>query len=483
MKLTLRQLFFIVLFLGLFLMTLRPIADPDFWWHLRTGQLIFQTRAIPHIDPFSFTKAGGVWITHEWLSELIIYLLFKLGGYGLLIFAFSILITGAFYFSYLRAPMKSRPYIAGFALLLGALSTAPTWGVRPQMLSLFFASLFLYFLDHYQTSAKLKFILPLPLLTLLWVNLHAGYLIGLSLIAFFIIGGLTDLLLLEFQIIKHPYPSPTLRSILILCGTLAICILVTIINPNGIKILTYPFQTLFSPSMQQFIQEWFSPDFHQIIWLPFAFIILGLIGLGMVSKKSISPTNIILTLVFGYAALRSMRNIPFFAISVIPILAEQVDSMIEIRTNGRTPSRMFHYLVPPLLAILVLLTGLRFFQVARSQSQTESDSFPKAAVDWILSNRPSGNIFNSYGWGGYLIWRAYPEYKVFIDGRADVYGDSFLYDYMTIYRSEPGWEDKLKNQGVQTVIVEPNAPLANTLLASQSWKIVFEDKISVIFKR
>ena len=144
---------------------------------------------------------------------------------------------------------------------------------------------------------------------------------------------------------------------------------------------------------------------------------------------------------------------------------------------------MFHYLVPPLLAILVLLTGLRFFQVARSQSQTESDSFPKAAVDWILSNRPSGNIFNSYGWGGYLIWRAYPEYKVFIDGRADVYGDSFLYDYMTIYRSEPGWEDKLKNQGVQTVIVEPNAPLANTLLASQSWKIVFEDKISVIFKR
>ena len=104
MKFTIRQVFFVVMVLGLFLMTLRPIADPDFWWHLRTGQLIVQTQSIPHIDPFSFTKTGAPWITHEWLSELFIYKLFQLGGYGLLIFIFSLIITTAFLLSYFASP-------------------------------------------------------------------------------------------------------------------------------------------------------------------------------------------------------------------------------------------------------------------------------------------------------------------------------------------------------------------------------------------
>ncbi len=170
MKLTLRQVFFIVLFLSLFLITLRPIADPDFWWHLRTGQYIAQTEAIPHTDPFSYTKVGQPWITHEWLSEIIIYAIFRLGGYGLLIFIFSLIITGAFLLTYLRCPAESRPYVAGFVLLLGAISTAPTWGVRPQMLSLLLASLFLFLLDRYHRGGKLSYLIPLPIIMLAWVK-------------------------------------------------------------------------------------------------------------------------------------------------------------------------------------------------------------------------------------------------------------------------------------------------------------------------
>ena len=180
MKLTIRQVFFIVLLLCLFLMTLRPIVDPDFWWHLRTGQFIAQTHSIPHTDPFSFTKAGQPWLTHEWLSELILYGLFRLGSFALLIFTFSIIITVAFLLTYLRSPAGTRPYVAGFMLLLGAVATAPTWGVRPQMISLLFASLFLLLLDHYRSAGKLKFLIPLPVIMLVWVNLHAGYFLGLA---------------------------------------------------------------------------------------------------------------------------------------------------------------------------------------------------------------------------------------------------------------------------------------------------------------
>ena len=481
MKFTIRQVFFVVLVLGLFLMTLRPIADPDFWWHLRTGQLIVQNQSIPHVDPFSYTKAGAPWITHEWLSELLIYGIFRLGGYGLLIFIFSIIITSSFILAYFCSPVESRPYVAGFVLLLGAISTAPTWGVRPQMISLFITSLFLFLLTRYRQDGKLKYILPIPFITLIWVNLHAGYFLGLVLIGIFIIGALAELLLAEFHLAERAGPPPSLKSILIMCGLLGACVIATLANPNGIRIIIYPFQTLTSPSMQQFIQEWFSPDFHLAIWQPLAWLFLALIGFGMLGKKNISPTNIILTLIFGYAALRSMRNIPLFAIVAIPVLSEQIGSLVKIRLDDRTQSRLLRLAVPILLACVVLVVGVRYVQVVREQPTTEAKIFPKAAVDWLLENQPKGNLFNSYGYGGYLIWRTYPEYRVYIDGRADVYGDSFIYDYMSIYRAEAGWQDKLKSEGIQTVLVETDAPLANMLLQSSDWHVAFTDKTSSIF--
>ena len=367
MKLTIRQVFFIVLILCLFLMTLRPISDPDFWWHLRTGQLIVQTNTIPHMDPFSYTRVGAPWITHEWLSELLIYALFRLGSYGLLIFTFSIIITAAFLLTYLRCPAETRPYVAGFALLLGAVATAPTWGVRPQMISLFLTSLFIFLLDRYRRVPKSKFLIPLPLIMLVWVNLHAGYFLGLALIGIYVLGGLIDMLVAGFFKRDQIDTVPTIRSIVNLSITLGACILVTLINPNGIQIIIYPFQTLTSSSMQQFIQEWFSPDFHQLMWQPLAWLILALIGMGMISKKSIPTTNILLTLIFGYAALISMRNIPFFALAAIPVLAEQVGSLVKISTATYTPSRLFKLMVPILLgAILLKIQALSKFTIVHN---------------------------------------------------------------------------------------------------------------------
>jgi uncharacterized membrane protein len=291
-------------------------------------------------------------------------------------------------------------------LILAAISSAPTWGVRPQMISLLITSLFLYLLDAYRRNGQYLFLIPLPLITLIWVNLHGGYLIGLALISIYILGGLIEFLITEFRKCEKTSNMPTIKSILIQVGFLVACILAALANPNGIKIIIYPFQTLVSPSMQQFIQEWFSPDFHQLMWQPFACLILALLGASMVSRKSVSPTNILLSLLLGYAALRSMRNIPLFAITIIPVLSEQIGSLVKIPPEKPANGRTFRLLVPILLFCLVLVVSLRFVQVVRAQSKTVIENFPKAAVDWLLENKPQGNLFNSYGWGGYLIWRA-----------------------------------------------------------------------------
>lgn len=179
-----RGLFVFVLMLLIFTGTAQPITDPDFWWHLRTGQYIVETRRIPYTDIFSTLRFGSEWVTHEWLSEVFIYSVFRTLGYGGLIAIFSILITAAFWIVYQRCRKRGvHPYLAGFALLLGAAATMPTWGVRPQMFSLLFASIFISFLDRYSRREAMPSIWWLAPLMVLWVSLHAGFALGLVLIA------------------------------------------------------------------------------------------------------------------------------------------------------------------------------------------------------------------------------------------------------------------------------------------------------------
>ncbi len=480
MKLSIRNLFLIILFCGIFFLSLRPILDPDFWWHLRTGQIIDQTRSIPSADPFSFTAAAKQWVAHEWLSEFFIFKTFKLGGYGLLILTFSAIITASFLFSYFRCPNGSKPYLAGFAVLLGAIASAPVWGVRPQMFNLLFTSLFLFLLDRYQRDGNFRTLIPIPLITILWVNLHAGYIIGIAIEVIYIFGSLLEIAVKKY-LRKEKIDKTAQNSFWILVCILVTSIFAILFNPTGFRIFTYPFQTLTDSAMQTYIHEWFSPDFHQLIWQPFAFLILVLIGLGMIGNRPISITKILLTLVFGYGALRSLRNIPLFTIAVIPVLAEQLNNLIKFKPDEQKQSRHFRYIAPIAIIAIAIILVLGFIRVTNNQQRSEAETFPKDAVEWIVENEPKGNLFNSYNWGGYLIWKLYPEFPVYIDGRADLYGKEFVSRYTEIYFTKPGWEEKLNRDNVSIVLVESDSMLADALRQSSSWKKSFEDKISVIF--
>ena len=165
MILSTRRLFVAILFIALFVLATREIADPDFWWHLSTGKYILETRSVPRVDVFSGTVAGQPWVAHEWLSEVFIYAIFTLGSFPALILTFSAIITLAFAFVYVRSrgnasppastsSASTQPYGAAFALLLAALATAPTWGVRPQMISLLLTSVFLWVLDRWIVIAS-----------------------------------------------------------------------------------------------------------------------------------------------------------------------------------------------------------------------------------------------------------------------------------------------------------------------------------------
>ncbi len=471
-----------ILLLSVFFMASREIVDPDFWWHLRTGQEIVETRSIPRQDIFSYTLPEQPWITHEWLTEVLMFGVYSISGQEGLILTFAAIITGAFALLYLQCP--GRPYLAAFVVILAAITSAVTWGVRPQMLSLLMCAVFLYILYALRAGRR-KYIWLMPPLMALWANLHGSFLLGLVLPSVYILGATISNLFTSNVEQKVAWSDIRQLGMATLLTAVA-----ALVNPNGIQLLIYPFGTLGSPAMQGYIMEWFSPDFHQIQFQPLAlFMLLIVVALGL-SRRSPSATEFLFLAGFGYASLRSARLIPYFALVVAPVLAAQLlygwkGSRWSARFAVGTARRGTTYLLLNwLLLALVIFGGAVKVELAlRGNNQAQKEVFPVHAVDFIEEQGITGNMYNLYHWGGYLIWRLYPDQKVFIDGRADVYGEAFIDRYLQVYQLREGWEEALKAYGVNVVIIDNGSSLATVLNERTAWEQRYADEKAAIFVR
>jgi len=474
-----RRVFVIILALGLFIMAARSVTDPDVWWHLRSGQLILENHKILHDDPYSFTKFGQPWLDHEWLSQVLIFGLYRSAGWGVLIAGFAAIIAAAYLIVFLRAP--GRPYVAGVITLSGAVASIPCWGVRPQMITLLLASIWLLILE--RSDQKPQILWWLPALMLLWVNLHAGYATGLAFLALFLIGDALDA---AFGGTEKRLAARLRRLLLVS----AACMAVVPLNPYGSRLYRYPFETLHSRTMQAYISEWHSPDFHHARYLPFLLMMLATLLLPALSPQRLRVRDLLLLSVTMYAALRSARHIPVYVLVAVPLLSRMIQAQLE--KTGKTKlfagigpaSRAKVVINAVLLASFLVFTGLRLGYVIRQQPANEAREFPAAAASFLARTRPPGPLLNHYNWGGYFIWKLYPAYPVFIDGRADLYGDGFLDDFFSTYSlSGPSWQTPLEKWEIRTVVLPPDAPLVAALKTMPAWKQVFADSQATVLTR
>jgi hypothetical protein len=466
-----------ILLLGLLGMTAHPAIDPDLWWHLRTGQMIVETGHVPHVDPFSFTRAGHAWVSHEWLSEVTFYELWKHGGATALIVFSAIVTTAGFMLLYLRCPGKRHWAAAG--TILGALSSAPSWGVRPQMFTFTLASLLLWLIQSGERKPRLLFwILPL---FLLWLNLHAGFALGPALLFAYAVG-----LILETAVGHTPWQQarPILLRVLLL---LLACFALVPLNPSGAQLYRYPIDTLRSSAMRSFIVEWFSPDFHQ--WLYRSFLLVLLLLLSALASSRSRPRGRVLVPLFltCFAALDAVRHIPIFVLLAVPVIVAALplvasSSAARHRRAGYPLSRpMFN------VAVLILMTvfvGAKWVTLSHNQNRLEAERFPQAAVAFLQASDQPQKIFVFYDWGGYAIWKLYPEYRVFVDGRADLYGDDILRQSIrTVMELRPGWQAVLDRWMADAVLVPPSGALAQALLLDPAWHTEFLDSSAIILVR
>lgn len=475
-----RRILVVILALGLITLAARGMADPDIWWHLRTGQLILQNHSLFHTDPYSFTRFGQPWINHEWLSEVLLFGIYRLSGFGGLIVVFAVIVAATFLLVFLRS--SGRPYLAAPMTLWGAVASAPTWGVRPQMFSLLLGSVFLVLLEASEERPNLLW-WTAPLM-LLWVNLHAGYPIGLAFIALFLVGEK-----LEAAVRAEPWQKslPRLKR---LAMAFALCLALVVVNPNGARIYWYPLDTLRSAAMHRFIHEWFSPDFHDPTYLPLLFMLLALIAGLAFSPRRPRLRNLALLLATIPAALRSIRHIPILVLVIVPVLAELAQGWLQESGARGLFRRAITGSAPRTLAIngvvlfaFAAFTVLRIRHVVSRQAETEAQHFPAAAVAFLQQQHPPGPVMNHYNWGGYFIWKLYPQYLVFMDGRADVYGDAFMTDFSACYYMTGDWRKSLQTWGIRTLVLPPDAPLITALRSGPEWKQIYADSQAVVLSR
>jgi hypothetical protein len=473
-----RRVIVLVLGLGILAMATRPATDPDLWWHLRTGQLTIQNHCIFHTDPYSFTRTGQPWVDHEWLSEVLMYAIYRIAGFGGLIMLFAAVVSASFMLVFFRC--SGRPYLAALFTIWAAIASVPLWGVRPQMISLLMASAFLLLLDHsVSRPALLWWTVPLMLL---WANLHAAYALGLVFIFLYLAGEAWQGLFREAQSGTRWVRVKRLAWAMVLASTMVSC------NPNGLRIFSYPFATLRSTTMQGFINEWSSPNFHDGKYFPFMLMLLTLIIALPFSRGRMRAQDLLLLAVSSGAALFSVRHIPIFVIVAAPILTLPAKDWFartrrQLASPVRRPTSAPIWLNRLVLAALVLFVGARIQFTLANQKVNETKSFPAKASAFLLAHRASQPILNHYNWGGYMIWKLYPSYRVYIDGRADVYGDSFLRDFAAAYYLRGGWEMILQKWRIRTVMLPPDAPLITGLHSDASWKQIYADSQATIMSK
>ena len=488
-------------------MAVTTARDPDLFWHLRTGQWIWAHQAIPRSDPFSWTAPGRKWIAHEWLTEVTYASLHSTFGWaGIAAISALVIVTGWMLVRATCLHLGAGPVAASAATVLAAVSSLHTWGTRPQMVSLMFTALFAWLILHARTGTNNR-LWAAPAAMLLWANLHGGYILGIAMLWAFTASVVVELILAKTRFGQAildtrtvtPATGRLLRtSILATAASTA----VTLVNPNGLDGFTYPFSYLGKNASTKYVLEWFAPNFARVQYWPFA-IMAALAALTVVKhRKSLPAHTLAIGLPFAYLAFQSVRNITQFAIVSAPVVALLISrktAKARAATPGSVSTREVGFgrttggvgaderkaaaIVYGMIGVAMIVASAPTL-TASANERVHKREFPVAATKELVRLNASGTVrvFNQYDWGGYLTYAA-PGVKVFVDGRPDMYGDRFIDRYMSTWWLKVGWQNRLTQDGVNTVIANPASKMVIELSKDPTWRKVYMDSVAVILQR
>lgn len=504
-------------------LSVRLLGDAGIGWHIRTGQMILATRAVPLVDCFSASMWGQLWFAWEWLYDVIVGLIDRAAGLNGVVVFTALVIALTFSWTYLLLLRRGTNLLVALALVLLTASAAMIhFFARPHVLSWLFTVVWFYLLDGSevrQTAGKQQDwpLWLLPLSMVLWVNLHGGFLLGLALLAIYWMNSVClyarlpedrfDDVLLKLRLSKR------IRDLTLVGLTSG---LATFINPYGWRLHVHIYRYLSNHFLMDHIDEFQSPNFHGVAQKCFAILLmLALLALAYRNRDSswIRIRELFVILLAIYSALYASRNIPTSGLLLIlvigPRLSDTVTSLAAAWPRRKRPigsrdsfqffermqaieSSLHSHLWPVVAVILtcwITLHGGKLGSKLVMNAHFDDRRFPAAALDYLgqrnfLTTNAASEHFAVFApdyWGGYLIYRFYPQIKVVIDDRHDFYGEAFLKSYLKTIHVEPGWRDFLDQHPAQFVIVPKESAIASILTETPAWQDVYHDEVAVIF--
>jgi hypothetical protein len=476
-------------------LSVKLLGDAGIGWHIRTGQQIVATHSIPRTDPFSSKMRGKAWFAWEWLYDVIVGQLESAWGLNGPLWLTAVVIAAVFAWLFrLLIDRGTDLFVALLFTLLAAWASTIHFLVRPHVLSWLFILTWFWILDSTEReipdteAGKQQRLWFLPILMLLWVNVHGGFLVGFVLLTFYWIGALgtwwrADEQRLEESLLKIA-AGKRVRQ-LTLVGVASAC--ASLMNPYGWKLHEHIYGYLSNRFLMNHIEEFQSPDFHGVAQRCFLLLLLVSLAALIARGRQLRLSEVLTVLFAVYAGLYASRNIPVSSILLAVVVAPitpgvKVLSGFALRMK-KVQSELKGHIWPLLSVGVTLAIVANAGRVGGRQwidTHFDPNRMPVGATTFLRSQQINGPILSPDYWGGYLIYRLYPHNSVVIDDRHDFYGEQFLRSYLTMMRAEPGWEDFVKSHG-DCIVLPRGSALAAILSRTPEWKVVYSDNIAVVF--
>ncbi|HMF91569.1 MAG TPA: hypothetical protein VKL40_13065 [Candidatus Angelobacter sp.] len=479
----------------------RLLADSDIGWHIRNGEHMFATGSVPQADYFSYTMTGRPWYAWEWLYDAIIAGIHHLAGLnGVVLFSAAIF---AFTFTLLfrLAWRGSRSVPLAFCLtLLAAAAASIHLLARPHLLTWLFTLIWFDRLNNFQRG-QARHLLALPLLMPVWANLHGGFLIGIVLQALFLAANLWTSVTTSSQLRR----SLARRRLRHLSVVLLLTLAATLITPYGYRLYLHLHGYLGDTYLMDHILEFLSPNFHLFQVKAFALLLMVVLMAVALTGRTVRMLDIVIVAFAAWAGLYAARNIPLAAILLTITISPWLGAALR-RMPGRTDiaiawrrlagkadglsarmgameERLAGHAWPAMILGLLIFTAPAASSRKATMIAFNDKQVPARAVEYMAGHNIRDHFFSPDFWGGYLIYRLYPNVRLMVDDRHDFYGAPFVRDYLTMLQVGPGWRNLLDGNQVNWVLAPCDSSLANALKAVPDWRVIHEDETAVIFER
>jgi hypothetical protein len=515
-----QDILFIFLFWSVLAGTLanRPLADPDIGWHIRTGEQILATHALPRTDPFSSTMQGQPWFAWEWLYDVVLGILYRACGLNGVVWLCAGLFAGIFMVLLSQLLRRGTSLLLAVALtLLAEAASMIHLYARPHIVSWLFSLIWFIVLEKWErwepsAQGSLPRWVPwfFPVSMLLWVNLHGGWLFGIALFGIYVCAAYvesfreTD----AFAAIRIKHRARKMAGAWL--GSAA----ATFVNPYGWRLHAHIYHYLSDRYLMNHIDEFRSPNFHDWAERCFAAILI-LVVIAFASKlrsgaySKIRLSHLLVVLLATYAGFYSSRNLPVSSMLLVLVLgpmlwvdivslADRPRAWKRLRSAARRVAEFSgrmsvqemqlrgHVWTVAALAVGLAICLHGGFLGSRQlvHAQFDPKKLPAAAVSFLQAHPSSEPIFSTDSWGGYLIYRMYPERKVLVDDRHDLYGSGRVRQVLILMQGEAGWRGVLEDWKIRTLVLPADSTLVNLLRELPGeWRVSYEDRVAVVLER